>query len=203
MHIAYARTNTRIWISPPPPVYIDRENVAYVSIYRGLDGRANCKIAGQIEAKIRSRMLYNGRIIKLFEHSQKLLATDRCKLVNRNRARAQISLFNERSPSLAITGVVVGVVPYRNNSITFHLSFPSNWFFWLINSFFSSFFFSPSDFLIQRLDRIWSLQLHFAGKFVTDCLILINALFCYSIVSCIINNNNIIIITESLRGKHK
>lgn len=148
MHIAYARTNTRIWISPPPPVYIDRENVAYVSIYRGLDGRANCKIAGQIEAKIRSRMLYNGRIIKLFEHSQKLLATDRCKLVNRNRARAQISLFNERSPSLAITGVVVGVVPYRNNSITFHLSFPSNWFFWLINSFFS-FFFHPRIFLFN------------------------------------------------------
>lgn len=202
MHIAYARTNTRIWISPPPPVYIDRENVAYVSIYRGLDGRANCKIAGQIEAKIRSRMLYNGRIIKLFEHSQKLLATDRCKLVNRNRARAQISLFNERSPSLAITGWWPGLSRIGTTAPLFISRFRPIDFFDSLTHFFPSFFTLGFSYSTSRSDLIVTITF-VAGKFVTDCLILINALFCYSIVSCIINNDNIIIITESLRGKHK
>lgn len=149
MHIAYARTNTRIWISPPPPVYIDRENVAYVSIYRGLDGRANCKIAGQIEAKIRSRMLYNGRIIKLFEHSQKLLATDRCKLVNRNRARAQISLFNERSPSLAITGWWPGLSRIGTTASLFISRFRPIDFFDSLTHFFPPSFFHPRIFLFN------------------------------------------------------
>lgn len=149
MHIAYARTNTRIWISPPPPVYIDRENVAYVSIYRGLDGRANCKIAGQIEAKIRSRMLYNGRIIKLFEHSQKLLATDRCKLVNRNRARAQISLFNERSPSLAITGWWPGLSRIGTTAPLFISRFRPIDFFDSLTHFFPPSFFHPRIFLFN------------------------------------------------------
>lgn len=52
MHIAYARTHTRT--RDMNAGVHSRENVPYVSIYRDLDGRANCKIAGQIEAKIRS-----------------------------------------------------------------------------------------------------------------------------------------------------
>lgn len=122
MHIAYARTHTRT--RDMNAGVHSRENVPYVSIYQGprRTGKLqNCRP----DRGENSFGCYNGRIIKLFEYSQKLLAADRCKLVNRNCARAQISLFNQRSPSHVHRHYGLVAVPYRDNT-TFHLSFPSN-----------------------------------------------------------------------------